>query len=416
MSKPKIAWFSPVSDLSESSSAYISRAILPHLQESFDIELFSDKEESFHGLESQNYLRAAEREDQFSLFVYHVEDTRELAFSRLHLGLVPGVVFFHDLLLSDFGPEPILNSPWSETQKVFHSSGYPWPKIDSEFLQRGPTAHREASYAGVRIFSAPRDHREFMTSIESSVTDPKRHTFCLPYPSLSVISKAPEFDLAYVGRPRLEDRPHKLLKALSLMKGAPRLAWLVSSEEYERAKEFLREFPRVSVKLIEGRTPWIWADVVSQARVAVMTHFSAFGQLGPFFSVATGAGTPVVVSDFGGSDWLPDQLFPKIRAGEGEEFELMRALSMLLHSDTSLLSNQISSYSEELFSTEAIARDFSKVLRYAMPIISDARDRWKTMRMSARSDLLTQSALERKFDLVLPDPLEGAFQELGWSA
>lgn len=413
---PRLAWFSPVSRESETNSAYFSRKVLPTLLKDFEIEIFSHAPESLAGMEAKPYLSAKSRhnENPFSLFVYNLEDTKELAFSRMHLALAPGLVIFHDLFLSDFGPEPILNSPWIETLKHFQDNEVPWRELDCEHDQRGPLAYREASYSLARIFTSPRDHREFICSVKDSVVNPEKETYFIPYPVSEIerhqAGKSAVFRVCYAGKPRMEDRPHKLLSALANTSVNTELTWLVSKSERARAEEMIDDYSRIKVRFVEGHTPENWQRVVCDADLAFHTRFSGYGQLGPFFSISCAAGCPVCITDFGGSDWLPDTLFFKITPGESEELQIARLVENLAQKDTAQLRVQILNFAAEFYDLPAVSLELTKVLQQAILSSREITRKWSALSVNARSKLL-QTA---KSHLMQPELLDESFSDLGW--
>ena len=130
----RVAWFSTLNCGEKpggSACAYFSDEVLPHLAARFDIELFHAEFLEYRDLPTFHYLKAFERHklNPFNLFLYQLEDSTDAHFVRAHLGLIPGAILFHDLLLYNHGPDPLRSSNWRSVVERFvgFSGGWPHP-------------------------------------------------------------------------------------------------------------------------------------------------------------------------------------------------------------------------------------------------------------------------------------------------
>ncbi len=120
-SKLRIAWFSPTADEeggAVSSSAYVTKQVLPYLEKDFEIHCFSGG-----GKGMPSFCRALRFHDKqpYDVFVYQVEDSAASDFTRFHLMLVPGIVLFHDLLQRPRPVPPMLAVAGKKTERLLES-------------------------------------------------------------------------------------------------------------------------------------------------------------------------------------------------------------------------------------------------------------------------------------------------------
>lgn len=441
--KLRVAWFSPLncsgalssqevpspSSASRSPAAYLSDLLLPHLREKFDLELFHSSFQRYQDFPTHHYLNAFKRHQQqpFDLFLYHLEDHAMTNFVRCHLGLIPGIVYFHDYLLSTYGPEPILNSPYRSVIDKFEDRSIPWPARDGEFERGGPFAYRESAYSPVSIFSTERNFGEWKRNHERSIgerfSDSVYRSFYLPYPVRERIKEYGTVTnysrVLYCGSPRIEHRAHLLLEALRHA-GECELVWLIDSEERCQVEALLEEFAVPSVVLVEGRSPARWGELLAQGGTCVHTLFSVFGQVTPYLNMSLLAGRPCIVTNFGGAEYLPDSVVFKIQPGETEGRELSAVLQALTNEKSRFDPSFQITYAQELFSSEAIASELSQILENSAPFLAKVMAEWERFSEEARSDLLRDSqAFAQRNQMwnsvsVFENSVAPIFDELGW--
>ena len=438
MKRPlRVAWFSVLNCGAEpgaSVSAYTSDCLLPHLRERFEIELFHPSFSRYHDWPTRHYLEAASRHADlpFDVFFYQLEDSPEAAFTRIHVGLLPGVVLFHDLMFSSHGPEPILNSPWRETLKKFQDPGHPWPARGSEFEQEGPLGCREAGYAAVALFSNPASHADYRNNVGTRLALPGSRvpSFYLPLPApcrpvLEQSAAEGALRIAYCGTPRIEHRAHKLCSALCSLRAPWQLEWLIDEGERAQAEAIAGEFGLSQVRFHCGRSPERWARILGGCNAAVHTLFSVFGQPGPYLQLSLMAGLPVLVTRFASCESLPDNLVWKIEPGETEAAEMREVLAHLAAGGRSAERRCVRDFAIETFDARTVAGELARVFENHSEYLRMVLQRWQGLRHDAGRALLQELrdgtwAGERREELCI-DPrrawdrlVRPIFAELGW--
>ena len=415
----RIAWFSDFSSLDghlQSLSAYASSLLLPLLIERFDIELFSSSEGSFSGLPVSNFLTAFLRhiDKPFDVFFYQFEDRKESNFVRSHLGLMPGVVWFHDFFLTSDGPEPLLNSPWEDVVRKYNESSLPWPDREAEYTREHPQAFREAGYAFVPIFSSIRDHDEYRRSIRMKCHVEGQRSWYLPVPvaEFTAPSTIAHRVAAFCGTPRIESRAFKLIQALSETRDEWSMIWMLDESEKAEAQSILSEFSFEGCKFVSPRSPENWKKVIGACSCCVHTLFSAFGNTNPYLPMSLMANRSAIVTDFASSSLLPDGVAFKVAAGETEATEI-RAILDFLGSGIVPVSSA-SSYARETFDAEMIAMELALIFDASASALKSAMNKWSELERSARESLVFELlASDREKDSTL---FADSFTELRWSA
>ncbi len=389
----RIAWFSALDG--DSVSAYTSRILLPILRKDHNIDLFHDSFSNYQDYPTYHFLTAIGRhkEQPYDLFFYQLEDSKTSNYVRIHLALVPGVALFHNFLLSDDGPEPILNSAWKDVLSKFDNQTLSWPDRKKEHKKDSKAALRETGMSIVPVFTSERDLSDYrrLSSVKLK-TGMEDLSFFLPYPVRESVfnnSDTSTQRVLYCGSPRIENRPHKLLQALSELKG-PRLCWLVSEREFSEARRLLEEFGLKDADLIAGRTPEKWEETVKEGGIAIHTHFSVFGQVGPYFHISLMAGLPCLVSDFGSSDYFPSNVLFKIPPGEGEANLLRTTIETILSNPGLSRVKLAAEYAREMYSERAVAGELSYIFERSLPLIKEVSESWRAFEEVAAKDLVEE--------------------------
>ena len=421
--KPRIAWFSPLNfgpGTTPSLSAYFSEQLLPILQSHFDIELFVDGFSPYREFTTHHYLSAVTRhkERPFDLFFYQFEDTKAGAFIRLHLGLIPGLILFHDLLVTQDGPEPILNSSWESTIEMLVKNNRQWPSRTAEFPRERPFAVREVGYAASAIFTCPRMHQEYRTQQSArprlSVLA-QDQSWYLPFPVERNDPPFPkDFTVGFAGSPRIEHRSHKVLQALSNFSGSAKLVWMIEAHEEALAREMVTEFGVENVELVAGRSPQRWNSIQKDISVGLHPLFSVFGQAEPYLRISMAAGRPSITSDFGAAEYLPSDAVFKVRPGESEAFEICSVLEKLAPSDLRAWGKRGQSWASEENDRNKIASELATIFEKSIPAIKPALVEWQRLASDAGIQLIreSQNLLESESWEKICTPV---YQELGWN-
>jgi hypothetical protein len=438
----RIAWFSDLSiGRPESLSTYTTRMLLPELAKQHEIEIFSDQvnlssDNCYVGLEVKHYLNAYKRhrEQPFDLFFYQLEDSRACRFIRGHIGLVPGVVWVHDLFCNDLGPEACHTSPWERSIRQFFD-----PTLDfSDRLkaphQLWPRAFRETSLSPVVLLSSKWALSEFRRMVSNRLEsgDGMHFSGVLPIPvdlpAQGDLSRAqrPPFNIATVSVAGIEGRSHKVLPVLRELDLDWSLTWLIDPQERPAAQALVAEFGvnAERVTFIEERSAERWREVVAESDLALHLHTSPFGHLAPFLGISLAHGCPVVTARSAQGDDLPDGVVFKITPGLHESAQLRAILLELI--TTAEVADRRSmygapglAYARECFNPERIARLLSEVLVEQAPQLSYVMDRWRTISRRADKALLSevrglvsagQNDVVSAYDMVLAP----ALRELGW--
>ncbi len=398
--KPRLAWFSPlnIEQKGSSTSAYWSDTLLPFLREEFEIHLYHDRFERYLDYPTHHYLSAFEhhKERPYNIFFYQLEDNKAANFTRIQVGINPGVALFHDLLFSTDGPEPILNSPWAETIKLFNDPDHPFPERERKYKKNGPLGYREAGVAMLPIFSSEQHHLEYQRNITHKFRITDQQSYFLPHPVSSRLSSARKVRssrkrMGFLGTPELQHRTHKILMALAEVSFDYELIWLVNPIEAAQARTLLEEYDIKNCELIEGRSPERWSSIMPTIDIALHTLFSVYGQLGPYHAMSLMAGIPTIVTNFAGAEYLADDIVFKIMPGQHEAHELTHLFNSLLEKDdqTGLLAaRRAQEFAREFFDAEVVAEDLIRVLISAAG--SDFSREWEILEARARREAVEE--------------------------
>jgi hypothetical protein len=182
----RIAWFSPLSSLSKSRSAYATYHILDHFPSDLKIDLYSDTTKPFLSAGKgrkwpvAHYLTAVlnHKRSPYDLFLYQIEDGMDARWVRHIMPAYPGIVWFHEILFTTPLAPAVAVSPWCATLRTLQDpvrhpwiSDKEWQKKDNsvpsfdERWYRGdfdsPFGKREFSFAAIPVFSQSWQNREF---------------------------------------------------------------------------------------------------------------------------------------------------------------------------------------------------------------------------------------------------------------
>jgi|GEM_PF-872896 len=409
--RPRVAWFSPLSFTGEASDcvgAYVSDLLLPLLSKRFDVELFHDSFEKHPLLPTHHYLaaHALHRENPFDIFFYQVEDHRRADFVRIHLGLIPGIVLFHDFLIAGKTPETIVRSPWQEVIRHYQDSSIEWQPRSEDASISVPFALREAGLAVCTLFSSARDAGEYRRQVKSQLemnSDKPSPGFLLPLPiDVNSIARkvskhakdSPETIVGFCGSPALESRAHKLLDALSQCGDKFKLIWLLDKSQETAACDLLSEFEIRSFELYFGRSPKHWQRISAQLDLAVHTLFSVFGQPDPYLSISMSTGLGCIVTDFSTSHFLPDKAVFKVKPGDTESAQIREILLALKNEGGHRSFQAAIDYAREHHDHIQIANNLLMIFEDLTPMLAEVYSKWDALESSSRTWLLEQLKLD----------------------
>jgi len=425
----RVAWFSPLSiggEPSNSLSAWVTAGLVPLLRDEFEIELFHDSFAEAGDLPIRHYLTAFQRhrEEPYDILFYQLEDSPHTNFSRIHLGLMPGVVLFHDFMLSTECPAPIRNSPWQETVRRYADPHHPFPGRQVAHEPRGPLAYRELGLAALPLFSSPRAHAEYQRLVHQRVfPEGTSHYLPLPVPEglfgSSPRPLPPEPVAGFAGTPNIEHRAHKVCQALARSERPWRLRWLIEAHEEGAAREIITQFGVVErVELIPGRSPAKWAELLPDLDVGLHLLFSVFGQPGPWLELSLAAGLPCLVTNFGSPEYLDAGVALPIRPGEHEAAEIRLALDAIARDGAPRTTGR--EFARENHDRRIVAGELAALFHRTQPALRRFAARWGELEREAAA-ALRREALRAPGSSEVFDPaacqsriVEPVFEELGW--
>jgi hypothetical protein len=344
-----IAWFTR-NDVEQNScdyklplSTFLTKALVPLFNSAgIKVSVFSDNVTDIvcddgKSYKVGHYLNAYQNKlvgEKFDIYFHQVEEGKKSHFLRSAIGIYPGITYFHDLYLTDLGPDPLTNSPWSwVANKVFSEKigsnllieNIDWPNYSDEFPRNGPFPQREVSLSIGTLSSS----RRFCDDItRSEFAKNKLNYFCpypvTPYPStscpesLTTESKNDSlFKIALLGTPNIEDRIHKIFAAIRSLKTKTKVFWLVDKANLSTAKARAEEFG-ITVEFFHSVNPNCWFNLLSNCNAGIQLRFTSFGGLSPFIEYGLVTQKPLLVSDFGDSDYYNDNYLYKIPMGSFE--------------------------------------------------------------------------------------------------
>jgi glycosyltransferase involved in cell wall biosynthesis len=453
--RKRIAWFTPLEPargLEETStctrakfsiSAYVTNCLLPLLQEQFDITVFSDRESLLPG--AKNFLAAYDhhRDNPFDLFFYQLEDHPSCRFIRQMLGVHPGLVWCHHYMLTDFGPEPILNSPYTDVVDLFLGRRAVWPDRDSIYERSDSAADREVALSLMTLFSQQRD----LTSMESrrpvsiadslaagkqscaerfeTGLDPRSAALRSVYLPLPIEPQAASalndlepaklcsqhtLRIGYCGNAGLEFRSHKVIEALQLLaaEGYPvELHWLLDASCKRAAEDLIAAMDPLgfSYCLYTDRHPERWSEILASGLdLALHPVFSGYVHSSPFIEQSLMAGLPVITNTLGACEFIPDSVVLQVFPGRDEARQIFAAISALFElspnasgsvdfvvaTEAALgLATRAKAFAMESYGVDLIADELASLLTHCSvhPSYKEAGARWSELVCAASHEL-----------------------------
>lgn len=428
----RVAWFSPLSG--GSISSYVSQQLLPVLAEKIELTVFHSGERSTfstaHGdIPVLHYLKAVECDERipFDIFFYQLEDRKECDFMRIHLALKPGIVWFHDLFLSNHGPEPILNSSWTEIIARFGDLNREWPAHDRTYESSGFLAEREAGMSFLPLFSNPRDHSEYRRLILRRIAGTETRSLMLRHPvSDELFSQVRKraagepLTIALSALPRVESQSHHFFDALDRLAFKGKVLWPVPAQEVGAACQIAAEFGFADrCAVIEGDGPAVWQQTLTNADAGVHLRFSAFGQPSPYLAMTLAAGLPAIVTDFAAGAVFPDSVVFKVVPGAEQIEEIAHVIRTIQSQSSEYFTNTSRRFAQEFFSRAGVACQLIQILTKEAPQLARLSARWRELEYAAKGELMREArtlaladgaAFSEEFRQVI-NPI---LAELGW--
>lgn len=436
----RIAWFSDLSvGRTESLSTYCTKLLLPELSKKHAIEVFSDEvallqSATYCGVPVEHYLNAYKRhrERPFDLFFYQLEDSWACRFIRGHIGLVPGIVWAHDLFCNDLGPEACHTSPWEHSIKQFFDSSLGFVDRTKAPHQLWPRAFRETSLCPVVLFSSQWARNEFKQMVSNRLESINGMHFSsvVPVPVSNIDSFKPRSQemlrIASIAVPGIEGRVHKVFPALRGLGCKWHLTWMVDGHEVQRAYELCNEFglSEQEVTVVSQRSINTWTEIAGESDVALHLHSGPFGHLAPYIQISLAQGCPVIVAKSGQGEDFPDDAVFGITPGLHESAELRGVLSELIAAYQAspyerVFGSQGMQYAQQNFNVCTIAKRLSDICIEMAPHVSHVMHRWQSIGRRAQKVLLAEvkglvSACNQEGISAYDTVLMPAIKELGW--
>ncbi|MDZ4785914.1 MAG: hypothetical protein SGJ02_07540 [bacterium] len=426
-SKLRVAWFSPLNFdgkvRSSSTSAYFTDLVSNKLKTSFEIDFYTDADGEYQGTPTLNYLSFYQhhRKNPYSIVFYQFEDSKAANFVRMHLGLIPGITLFHDLLIKEEMPPPLTFSAWPEILKGFNQNSLTFPKKYPQ-PDRGPFAYREVSLSPVSLFTSQRlcgeAKRLVPDFIGSNEYQGQLSKLYLPMPTsdnvqLSMRDKSKDvLEIVFAGDVGVEHRAHKVLLALREVSIDYRLKWLVSNKDISRAKELCSEFAVLNVEILVEKSPKKWSELVAKSDLALHTLFSVYGTPGPYLQISLMAGTPSVVTDFAEGEYIPNDVVFKIEPGNQEAQQLSKTIEsfyFLKLDEREAISKNARRYALENYASNVTAENLKDIFLREAPFFSNIYRHWQDIEMFGRQEVLAAN-----FEIFDQKYLHDAFKELGF--
>ncbi len=423
---PRVAWFSRFNregrPTTSSFAAYVSDMLLPVVHQGFEVDLYGKEDGEVNSQRIRHYLSALRhhKENPYDLFFYNLDDSEESNFIRMHMGVVPGVTLFHDLLLKSEGPAPLTFSVWPELLKEFNLG------LNSVSIKkygqpdRGLFAFREVALSPISLFASPRLcnearrlAKESLARIPNFMGSDKLY---LPYPVSVPRHMRPVQDsnsaprIGFFGAPSIENRAAKVCQALRDIK--VELVWMLPSAALMQAKEMVQEYGLLNVTFVEESSPVGWSRLVGGLDVAVHTYFSLYGTVGPCVPISLAAGVPTIVTAFAESEFLPDSVVFKVEPGHQEVNQIKATIQSILDLDRRELDGIGSNgraFAAENNSAEIVGRELCAVFSRAREILAPFYKRWSDVNTWGRSEVIAANLSDYEESLV-----GKIFNEMGW--
>lgn len=387
--KTRIAWFTPTEEIKDFSVAkYTSELLLPNIAKHFDVTVFSNSfNDTYLGLKQVHYLRAKElhKENPYDIFFYNFEDKPHSNFIRIHLGLIPGIVWFHNFTFTTFGPEPILNSNWKNIIEKFKQRDIPWTSRDKTIEQEGKLGFREGGLSLKAFFSNPSYAYQY-NACKVRISDDKGIYLPLPVDANDIeVKKDKKFSIAVSGLASTENRVHKLITALRNLDFDFRVVWLTEESSKEKVGSLLEDFS--DTEILTDYNLSTWREVLAKTDIALHLLFSAYNQVGPFMYQSMVAGKPVICTSFGGSDLISDDLIFKIEPGMYEAREIEHVIKAIYEGRVKFDSKKLAELAKANYSTEMVSGELINFLSDFKKESKIFLSTWNEFMSDSKSDL-----------------------------
>jgi hypothetical protein len=419
-SQRRVAWFSPLRGKGvseESLSAYFTEKLLPVLENHLAIDVYQAERAHLGKPGTYHFLEAARKHaaNPYDLFFYQVEDKECSRFVRSCLGHVPGVVLFHDVLMTKPPPVSLLKTPWRQVVRGFENpQTLVWPTETEWDLNDSPFALRECAFAALPLFSHSWAHDTYRSEsardgdvnrINRVSCNGASYSLELPFTLAQQTSKDTKTPLTIgiVSAGGTEGRGSEIFQALSKIDLPFRVLWLLHEGVEQQCVHELAEEFGIEVEHVSFRSPDKWASVVVECDIAFHLHYSVYGNLNPYVEMSCAAGSVVAVLNFGLADYVGGENVVRIEPGEGEVRQIRELLCAVARELPLMRSRQ---KTHSTVTPQEVAEELLVVFEKHGSQLRDVSQRWAEVKTSAERYL--QSGLNdwyrARFDL-LPEEL-----------
>ncbi len=405
---PRIAWFSPIHKSSFSRSAILSAEVVPLLlKRCWDVELFLDDRgyKSRADIESEypelvgrtySYLRAFERDrvQPFDAMIYHLEDAEDVRYSQIALGMAPNWAVLHDShLLYDPRLKPSLGR--TKLFSVFDSG-------------RSSLIRGDYPQAGLEVLEMPMRVKH---GIVRQAALREQCGFDVDGPIVGCFGASLE-----------ENHCMSVLEALALsserlsdLNPGLNFCWLVTSAaEQELAEYWLSRScfaseaihgnesssnlvrAKMCVRMVSDRVELAQCMGCFDAGVSLVSVTRASFGIRPFVIQGFGAGLPMVVSDCGAAEDLPESVVLKVGLGVSEIPTIAKFLERIL-TDAEFkdaLQTSILGYVRDVLYPEAVVADLESSFLAHREELAEGLGQWRGQVDAAKVDLWRRSGAD----------------------
>ena len=421
--KLRIAWFTDLSEGEEgevSLSRYCTDLLIPHLRETFSIELFSSLYQGEHlGVPRFHYLTAYDRDRSapFDLFFYQLEDGRVGRAARTQIGIMPGITWVHDPFIFDPGAEGIHNSPWRRTIAQYNDEALPFVKRNQPGEQLRGWAERELRSSPVALFSDRRALAQFR-AVSSTGGDSLNEGGAAEYLSMPIAALAkprtPRSDnepisIVAIGGTGIEGRMRRALPALTRLSQSWRLTWVVDADERADAQHLLAQYhihhrlsetdENAPVTLLSEKSIGKWRELLSTSDVALLLG-KPHERLSPFLELSMAAGVPAIVMRRARSDSAVNDGVLSISSGTDESAQCFTFLARLAEDRGYPIGEKARQHVEREHTPQAVALQLGELWHRFAPVIREKREQQK--RLYGRAEEALEGEIRHLIDTAPP--------------
>jgi hypothetical protein len=400
--KLRIAWFTHLVRSNEavaSVSQYCTDLLLPLMRDSFEIEVFSGLPRGTHlGVPRYHTLNAYQRHRTapFDIFFYQIENGPLGRVVRTQAGMMPGISWMHDTLLTDPGAEALHTSPWQRSVRQMLDGSIPFLQGSEYRLPPPRQASRETSVSPLVLYTSPWAEGTFSRykSGRYEYASSGHWTDWLPPPvELVEDARSPDksrpFEIVAIGTTLLEGRAHKFLPALADFSGSAHLTWVVDAAKRDQASLLIEEFGVSDrVTLLDQITPEDWRTLVAKSDLALHLSTNSHYRLSPYLEISRAACVPTVVMRVGREESTSEDVAFVIVPGLHETAQLVGIFEAVSRTDSRRLGIAGQALVKRENDSARVAERLGDVFRVSAPLLRDVMRAWNGLYQRAEGALL----------------------------